>query len=54
MAGREIVVKYLLQAIHNYCMNIFLIPITLDDEIQWMMNSYWWGLSSRLIGNQKE
>lgn len=50
MAEREVMVKFSLQAIPNYCMNIFLVPTTLGDEIQRMMNSYWWG---RVVRNQE-
>ncbi|XVF39981.1 hypothetical protein PTKIN_Ptkin01aG0076500 [Pterospermum kingtungense] len=42
-AGREILVKSVGQAIPNYCMNAFLLPPSLADEIQKMLNSFWWG-----------
>lgn len=31
------------QAIPAYCMNIFLIPISILHELQRMLNGYWWG-----------
>lgn len=31
--GREIMVKSVGQAIPNYCMNVFMLPTTLTDEI---------------------
>lgn len=45
-------VKFVLQAIPNYCMNIFLILTTIGDEIQMMMSSYGWGLSNRVKRNE--
>lgn len=47
MLGRKVIVKVVLQAIPMYYMIIFLIPHTLGDEIQRMMNSCWWGSSRR-------
>lgn len=47
MAGREIMVKFIIQVIPNYCMSIFLILTTLSDEIQMMMNLNW---SWQLVG----
>ncbi|CAN1746948.1 LINE-1 retrotransposable element ORF2 protein [Linum perenne] len=41
--GKEVLVKSVLQAIPVYCMTTFLIPTTLAEEIQIMMNSFWWG-----------
>lgn len=42
-AGREIMIKSVLQSIPSYVMSIFLIPHSLSDEIEKMMNSFWWG-----------
>lgn len=52
MARRGTMVKSILQAIPNYCISIFLIPTTLGEEIQRMMNSYWWGSTSRESGSR--
>lgn len=30
-------------ALPNYCMSIYLFLESMTDELQWMMNSYWWG-----------
>lgn len=43
MAGREVLLKSVAQAIPSYCMGAFLIPHSLYDELQRMMNSFWWG-----------
>ncbi|CAJ2659545.1 unnamed protein product [Trifolium pratense] len=49
-AGREVLIKSVLQSIPTYMMSIFLIPSSLGDDIQKMMNSFWWG--SKRGGNQ--
>lgn len=43
MAGREVLIKSVAQAIPSYCMCMYLIPPSLGDEIQKMLNSFWWG-----------
>ena len=42
-AGKEILNKSVAQAIPSYCMGGFLIPTSLCDEIERMMNSFYWG-----------
>ncbi|XP_057794267.1 uncharacterized protein LOC131010650 [Salvia miltiorrhiza] len=45
-AGKEILVKGVGQAIPSFCMGVFLLPITLIDEMEKMLNSFWWGNKS--------
>ncbi|CAJ2636477.1 unnamed protein product [Trifolium pratense] len=44
-AGREVMIKSILQSIPTYVMSIFLLPKTLLDDIEKMLNSFWWGHS---------
>lgn len=45
-ASREVRVKSVLQAFPNYCMSVFVLLSSLCDEIERMMNSFWWGTNS--------
>ncbi|GAU25274.1 hypothetical protein TSUD_17870 [Trifolium subterraneum] len=42
-AGKEIMIKSVLQAIPSYIMSVYLIPETTIKEIGRMINSFWWG-----------
>jgi len=42
-AGREVMIKSVLQAIPFYVMSIFQLPSTLIMTIERMINSFWWG-----------
>ena len=42
-AGREVMIKSILQSIPSYIMSIFLLPNKLVDAIEKMINVFWWG-----------
>ncbi|CAH9109059.1 unnamed protein product [Cuscuta epithymum] len=41
-AGREVLLKTVIQAMPTYAMNVFLFPDNLIMEIERLMNGYWW------------
>ena len=43
--GKEILLKTVAQAVPNFVMNIYLLPLELCKELEIMMNSFWWGNS---------
>lgn len=48
MAGREVLIKSVIQSIPSYWMSMYLIPFSLGDDIQCMINSFFfWGSSQR-------
>jgi hypothetical protein len=49
-AGKEVMVKSVLQAIPSYVMSIYLLPETTIKEIERMMNSFWCGGGSHNQG----
>lgn len=49
LAGREVLIKSVLQAIPSYCMSAFLLSTSPCEEIEIMLNSYWWGAKERDI-----
>lgn len=52
-AGREILLKTVLQALPTYAMGVFLLPKGLAKDIETTMNSYWWKGGSRTGINWK-
>jgi len=42
-AGREVMIKSVLQFIPSYIMSIFFLPNKLVDAIEKMINAFWWG-----------
>jgi hypothetical protein len=41
--GREVLVKSVAQSIPSYCMSTILLPESLGEELERMINSFWWG-----------
>jgi len=42
-AGKEGMIKYVLQAIPSYIISIYVLHISIVHDIKWMINTYWWG-----------
>jgi hypothetical protein len=42
-AGKEILIKAVLQAIPTYCMSLFLLPKKLCNDLNGLMQNFWWG-----------
>ncbi|KAK2383934.1 hypothetical protein QL285_071338 [Trifolium repens] len=49
-AGKEVMIKSVLQSIPTYVMSIYLLPETLIKEVERMINSFWWGGGSQSGG----
>lgn len=47
-AGKEILIKAVVQALHTYCMSVFRLPQTLCKSLNSLMNKLWWGHKSNL------
>jgi hypothetical protein len=43
LAGKEILLKAVVQAIPTYSMNVFLLPVSLCKELNRLMQKFWWG-----------
>ena len=44
--GKEILMKSVVQAMPNYTMNVFLLPKSLCDDIEKLLNAFWWNNGS--------
>lgn len=42
-AGKEVMIKFVLQSIPSYIMSIYVLPRTVINDIEMMLNSFWWG-----------
>jgi hypothetical protein len=42
-AGKEILIKAVVQAIPTYCMSVFLLPTSLCKDLNMLMQRFWWG-----------
>jgi hypothetical protein len=42
-AGKDVMIKSVLQAIPSYIMSVYLIPDSIISDIERMLNSFWWG-----------
>lgn len=40
--GKELLLKYVAQALPNYTMNMFLMPKKLCVDMEKIMNKFWW------------
>jgi hypothetical protein len=49
-AGKEILIKAVIQAIPAYCMSLFLLPKVLCAEINSMIRKFWWSQQGKDAG----
>ncbi|CAK8577706.1 unnamed protein product [Lathyrus sativus] len=49
-AGKEVMIKLVLQAIPSYVMSLFILPDAVCNDIEKMLNSFWWGGGSNNKG----
>ncbi|XP_058725977.1 uncharacterized mitochondrial protein AtMg00310-like [Vicia villosa] len=42
-AGKEVMIKSVLQSIPSYIMSLFILPDGIVSDIEKMLNSFWWG-----------
>jgi hypothetical protein len=49
-AGKDVMIKSVLQAIPSYFMSVYLIPDSIISDIERMINVFWWGDGSNNKG----
>lgn len=49
-AGKEILLKAVAQVMPNHLMSVYLLPKDLCEELERMMNSFWWGGGGNGLG----
>lgn len=42
-AGKDVMIKSVFQSIPTYLMSLFLLHSSLEDEIETLINNFWWG-----------
>ena len=42
-AGKEVMIKAIIQSIPTYSMSVFKLPVSLCKEIETMIQQFWWG-----------
>ncbi|GAU38494.1 hypothetical protein TSUD_64740 [Trifolium subterraneum] len=52
-AGKEMMIKSVLQAIPSYVMSMFILPASLIHDIEKMINAFWWRSGSTNNNNTK-
>ncbi|KAF5470770.1 hypothetical protein F2P56_011261 [Juglans regia] len=45
VAGKEVLLKAVLQAIPTYAMGMFLIPISITNKLNQLLRKFWWGFN---------
>lgn len=48
--GKEVMIKSILQSILSYIMSVFVIPYAIVNDIEKMLDSFWWGGGNNIKG----